>query len=83
MSALVTDYYCDEDGKVVKTYTYPSSESWTIREANWINSTNRVVYSVVSTGMILKIWWEKDQYNFKKIDELPKSLQMSLLIGAI
>lgn len=83
MSAIVTDYYCDEKVEVVEKYTYPSSENWTIREANWVNSSNKVIYSVVSTGMVLKIWWQDDQYTFRKIDGLPKNIQMALLIGAI
>lgn len=83
MSGQCTDYYLDENGDVAKKYVYPTSESWTNREAEWVINSTRVIYSVVSTGMALKIYWDTNQYSFRRIEELPKELQMKILIGAV
>lgn len=85
MSGHCTDYYIDENGDISEKHVYPKieSESYTNREAEWVRNSSRVIYSVVSTGMTLKIYWDSNQYSFKRIEELPKELQMKILIGAV
>lgn len=83
MSGQCTDYYLDENGDIAEKYVYPSHKIYTNREAEWVRNSSRVIYSVISTGMVLKIYWSTNQYSFKRIEELPKELQMKILIGAV
>lgn len=80
-------FFCEADGTIVHKYVYPHNADHTMREANFIENTNRIIWIRTWAGSWLKLWHKEKQFNIKKYTPehvpLPKQVQMAILIGAI